>query len=255
MRSELAYIIGFLQADGHLSSESGKGKLRTELSIKDKDILSKIGSILTSNFSIRDRTRDTNFKDNYTSSILTICDQNIRKFIHECGVPEGNKSYTVNTPYDLIDSVDYWRGFIDGDGSLGFTKQGFPFLSLNASSENIAVNFINFLEKLIGKRKRTSRNNRDNTYNICITKEDAQLVIRKLYYENCLALNRKKRISAKIKKWERPATMKKRNASKPWLPIEDTVVLENDNKNAAMLLNRNIQSIKMRRWRLSKKHD
>src|SRR5271157_2371873 len=101
MKPELAYVIGFLQSDGHLSNVVGKGKLTIELSSKDKEILPKIGKILTNSFSVRSRVRNTNFKDNYESTILTISNMDIRKLVFDLGVPEGRKSDLVEAPKEL----------------------------------------------------------------------------------------------------------------------------------------------------------
>lgn len=252
MKPELAYIVGFLQSDGHLSNVVGKGKLTMELSSKDKEILPKIGKILTNSFSVRNRIRNTNFKNDYESSILTISNMDIRKLVFDLGVPEGRKSDLVEPPKKLRNDVDYWRGYIDGDGSIGFTGNGFPFLSLNTSSDKIAEQFILFLETLTGKRKRAARNKRDNSYNICITKEDAQLVSKVLYYTGSLSLKRKLNKVKNIQKWRRPLSMV-RVYRKAWSEEDDSILLAHDNSKASILLKRSIRSIKMRRWRLNNK--
>lgn len=97
----------------------------------------------------------------------------------------------IKLPGCKFSRIDYFRGLIDGDGSLGLTSQGFPFLSLVTSSSHIAIEYLELIKQVTGKVKNSNRNTRDNIYNIVVYKEDAQLIVRHLYYTDCLALSRK----------------------------------------------------------------
>jgi hypothetical protein len=120
------------------------------------------------------------------------------------GLPYGAKSKIVRQPpVNTISIIDYWRGIIDGDGSLGITRNNIPFLSLTTYSDQLAIDYEHFLFSFTGKRKKLKRNRRDNIYNIMISREDAQLIVKTLYYNNCLCINRKKRSAKKIMKWKR----------------------------------------------------
>lgn len=211
--SENSYIFGLFQTDGSMWRGSGqKGKFQIELSEKDKDILFKIKSLLNINFHIgyRERTRKTNFSNNSKTCILSICSLQFRNLIEQLGMPYGKKSYIITIPTLPYIEKDYFRGIIDGDGSLGLTSNGFPFLSLCTDSENLAINYNLFLSKITGKIKKLNRNKRDRVYNICITKEDAQKVVSELYYKNCLCLDRKMKLAYDVLSWIRPLTMRKK---------------------------------------------
>ena len=202
-----SYIFGFLQSDGHLAShkKSGlkKGKLNIELSFKDKDILLLIQKHACVETSFSSRTRDTNFKENYKSCKLSFYSTEFREALHKLGMPIGKKSAVIAPPKSEYSEIDYWRGIIDGDGSLGFTKGGWPFISLNTSSDKLAIAYKNFILKITGRINNSNRNKRDNTYNIVETRELSQLICKKLYYNGCIGMKRKDKAANKISKWKR----------------------------------------------------
>lgn len=261
MKPNLAYVIGFIQADGHLSTKKvsedgkliGKGELTIDLSIRDKDILPKIGKVLTNNFYISERTRDTNFKKNYKSAKLSINNLEIRQKLFDYGVPCGKKSGIVFPSVDLKYDCNYWRGFIDGDGSLGITSAGIPFISLITNSYKLAAAYVDFLQKLTGKIKTFTLNKRDGCYNIAIWKEDAVIVAKNLYSKKRLSLDRKKNAAKDIINWKRPKNMKVRDQIKSWSDNEEKVLLSNNNdQQVANILKRTVSSVKNRRYRLNK---
>src|SRR5437867_2983943 len=114
-------------------------------------------------------------KKGYETSLLSIFDREFREQLQMWGLPVGRKSRIVKPPDGLVSEVDYVRGLVDGDGSLGLTRKGYPFLSLNTSSDAIAEFYIDFLQRVTGRpRKTASRNKRDDAYNIAVFKELAQ---------------------------------------------------------------------------------
>ena len=247
--SNHAYLIGFSQADGNLYEQSrNRGKFSIELQQNDREILEKLSSILDCNYTITERTRNTNFKENYTSCVLNICNLNFRNNIKKY-LCAGKKSNLIKMPIGII-KRDYFRGIIDGDGSLGFTASGFPFLSLVTESEYLAKDFIDYIKEVTGKTKTTSRNTRDYVFNIMINKEDAQLLIKEMYYDNCMALNRKYEKVKDILSWTRPDYLKKIN-SKRWDNDQDKYILNHTIEESIVTLNRTKSSIQNRLFRLS----
>ena len=94
----------------------------------------------------------------YTSSNLSVFDLETRKSI-EPYLPIGNKTAQISCP-DGVSEIDYWRGIIDGDGSIGFTKRGECFVSLTTASDNIAKQYLKFIELNVGIKKNINRNKR-----------------------------------------------------------------------------------------------
>lgn len=250
-----SYLIGLIQTDGHLQkSTRNRGKLQIELNIRDRDILFKIAENLRVNYSIKERKRTTNFGYSHTIC-LSVFDQNYRRYLVENGVPEGRKSQIIKPPAKKFCEVDYIRGLYDGDGSLGITEKGFPFLSIVTSSDDIKDYLISFIAKTLNKPAKTmNKNKRDNVYNICILNEDAVNIVKILYYENCLGIDRKKEKAQEVIKWVRPDSSKKRaTVFKKWSAYEDEVVLNNNITKASEILNRSYRSVSCRRFKINGK--
>jgi len=175
----------------------------------------------------------------------------VRKTLNDLGLPYGRKSDTVAPPTEPFSKVDYFRGLVDGDGSLGFTKQGFPFLSFCTSSKSLAQAYLMLILDLTGKHKRTTPTKRDGMFNPCLFKEDAQTVSASLYYNGCLALSRKIELASEVAAWARPAEMRKKTWEvRRWLPEEDNIVKGNPVDVAAKMLKRTEKSVRVRACRL-----
>lgn len=251
-KPELAYMFGFLQTDGCLrKGKKNKGNLLVEIQVKDRLILEKFKELVSVYSSIRERTRNTNFKKNYTSAIWSVYDLEFRTALNELGLPYGKKSTIISTPTVPFSEIDYWRGIIDGDGSLGITAQNFPFMSLITTSDSLKNSFLQFLFEKTNQLKTTQPNKRDNAYNIVIKNENAQQLINELYYPGCLCLERKRASAELVKSWVRPDNIPKRTfETKRWTADEDALVLSLPYKEAMEKLGRTEQSVKTRLWRL-----
>lgn len=251
-----AYIIGLLQTDGNLyESTRNRGRITLEINSSDNNILEDISKIFDCNVSITERTRNINIKEyKYISntSALRICDLKTRNEFKKY-LPSGKKSYIIQKPDNIIE-IDYWRGVIDGDGSLGFTKKGLPFISLVTCSSKLAEQFVDFLYNIIGYKKMANKNKRDNLYNIMVTNENSQKIIEILYYKDCMSINRKYDSAQKILNWKRPINIKKIDFErKRWTDYEDDYIINNDISESIENLKRTKQSIKMRLFRLKLK--
>ncbi|MGE7388737.1 hypothetical protein ACQKM2_25015 [Streptomyces sp. NPDC004126] len=140
---------------------------------------------------------------------------------------------------------------IDADGSLGWTAQGFPFLSLTSASTAIAAYLCHYGKKITGTGRTTSRNTRDGVYNVCYYKEAAQQLAAHFYYDDCLALAHKQANADAIQSWVRPAHMKVAPPRRRWTAQDDRELLGlDDPAAAATALNRTEQSCAMRLWRI-----
>lgn len=256
LNKEHAYIIGLLQSDGNLSEYTrNRGSIRIELNIKDKNILEKMSTFFDCHVSITERCRNINIKEyKYVSNTATlkIYDLDTRNQFKEY-LPSSKKSDIIKKPENIIEN-DYWRGIIDGDGSLGITKNGLPFISLVTCSDELSQQYITFLSTIIGYKKETSKNKRDNAYNIMVTNEDSQKIISQLYYKNCLSIDRKYETAQEILNWVRPSNIKKIDFErKRWTSYDDDYIIEHDIEESMEHLNRTEKSIKIRLYRLNNK--
>ncbi|MEU6971349.1 LAGLIDADG family homing endonuclease [Kitasatospora aureofaciens] len=135
-RPEHAYMFAFLQADGHLTEQSrNRGRLSVELSARDAPILEEFERLCPFNSTISHRTRTTNFKEDHTSVMWTVCAREFREELQALGLPVGRKSEIIAPPRVPFSERDYLRGLIDADGSVGRTSQDLPFVSLTTKSD------------------------------------------------------------------------------------------------------------------------
>jgi hypothetical protein len=245
-----AYIIGMLQADGNIQSQNKK-RISLELKDIDIDILIKIQSIINSDHChITKRERTTNFGYINTVNLRIGGIDIVSEF--EKYIPSGKKSLIIERPDGIIER-DYWRGIIDGDGSLGITANNIPFISLVTNSDKLAQQYKEYVKKVTGQSLLSKPNTRDKAYNLMLSNESAQRLVKELYYSKCLSLNRKQLQSVNILKWIRPDNIKKRTwQKKVWTKEDDHYILTNDILDSITELNRTEKSIKTRLWRLNK---
>jgi hypothetical protein len=260
MQKELEYyILGLFQTDGHLRSSSrNRGSLSIELKYEDLEILERIASEIRFNYKIGDRTRTTNYKNDYHSCYLVIYDKEFRDWVNKRGVPYGKKSNEIKPICDIEDKYvfDYVRGLIDGDGSLGITSKNRSFINLTTESEFINDFWVNFIEthseRVIQRNNPTAR---DNIYQVTAYDEAAQELVKKIYYGNCFGLKRKIEKALAVKKWKRSEDVKKIDFKRyAWNERDDEILMSNSLEEALKIMPyRTLKSLKIRRWRLAKK--
>ncbi|MEU9749295.1 hypothetical protein AB0E17_26935 [Streptomyces niveus] len=247
-----ACMFGFLQADGHLSSGPGrKGRLTVEIGARDVEILREFQRLTPYNSSINTRTRSTNFAAEHHSVTWALCALEARTILNNIGLPYGRKSTRITPPRIEFSRPDYLRGVLDADGSVGFTGQGLPFVSLTTASTAVGAYLCHYAKNVTGAERQIRRNERDGIYNIVYTKEAAVELAAHLYYPGCLALERKRASAASLAAWQRPAGMRIRPPGRRWKPSEDRVLLRlGDTARAAVELGRTESSCAIRLWRL-----
>lgn len=202
-----SYIYGLLITDGSLYlTTRNRGKVILEVSEKDEDIIQKLYNVIP-NSGIHERVRNTNFKNNYKTKIFTNHRKEFRDKLISFGFPKSDKTQNASIPIVEYDEYSFWRGVIDGDGSIGFTKSKNcePFISLVTKSESLKEEFLKFLNRELNINKKVNRNKRDKVYNITIKNEDAVELAKKLYLdlENDLYINRKYTKAVEIQNWKR----------------------------------------------------
>ncbi|GAA3088199.1 hypothetical protein ACFQ0X_19945 [Streptomyces rectiviolaceus] len=248
---DYAYMFGFLQADGHLQQGPGqKGRLTVEINVRDIEILRAFQRLTPYNSTISERTRDTNFSEAHHSATWSLCSLEARTRINQLGLPYGRKSKKIAPPRVEFSRRDYLRGVIDADGSVGYTSQGFPFISLTTASTAVGVYLCRYARMLTGAERLIKRNTRDEIYNISYEKEPAMQLAADLYYPGCLSLERKQMKAEALASWVRPAGMKV-SPKRRWKEWEDQILLDLCSPTAAAeALGRTVQSCNLRHWRL-----
>lgn len=121
VNDESAYWVGFLMADGCVSGNS----ITLSLSAKDGDHVNKFRVFLGSDIPLRRYTYSSTFgpssNKTYDAVTLSVHSAKIRKSLSKFGVvPRKSKTAVVN---GLANNRHFWRGVIDGDGTLFVDKR------------------------------------------------------------------------------------------------------------------------------------
>jgi len=248
-----AYFLGLLATDGTIyESSRNRGRVSFELKASDAPVLRSLAEIVPYRSHFRYRCRDTNFARVYESAILTFHDLRFRRELSALGYVSGKKSQTTTVPRCEYDEIGFWRGVVDGDGSLGITGIDRPFVSLVTASQQLRDAYVEFVTRVAGTRPDPKRNARDRVFNIVVFDEPAQVLARRLYAEASIAIPRKAYAARVVQSWERPNNRKRVDFERRrWTPEEDRRVLESlPQALVAAELGRTVNSISIRRWRL-----
>ena len=252
MRPDHAYFFGFAQTDGnHYAGAGQKGRLTIELSERDDAVLHAFTALFDVYSRVSYRERTTNFGP-HRSATWTISDLAFRRELLELGLPTGRKSATVAPPPTLFRVQDYLRGLVDGDGCVGFTRTGRPFVGFVTASQALAEFFCAQALEVAGAYRTPNRNSRDDVYNLMVAGDPAASLATWLYPGGCLALERKRQAAALVAAWTRPAGMRARPeaGARRWTPAEDADVFAGTIREAARRLGRSEKSVTIRRFRL-----
>lgn len=117
----MAYILGFLYADGYIK----KNTLRINLQRRDRYLLERIKSELRFSGDVKDNNvKETKNGMIHESSYLSITSIDLTSDLRNLGLYE-NKSLTLSYPYFLPKEHElaFIRGYFDGDGSIEVKRQ------------------------------------------------------------------------------------------------------------------------------------
>ena len=251
VEEEFAYAFGLLLADGSISRCKGKkGRVTLEINERDSDIIYYMANVLKDyRPKINRRTKTTNFKENNKLIRLALSNTQLVNEIEECGLPSGKKSKTCGLPTCNYNVKGLFRGFVDGDGSLGITSQGVPFISVVTASEDMKEAFLDLSQNLFGYRKKTSRNKRDDVYNIIWTREEAVELANFLYQgSEGKCIKRKYAKYVEIMAWVR--TKPKASPRIVWTPEMDDIITSHRECEAMKLLGLSQHIVQYRRKKL-----
>ena len=117
----MAYILGFIAADGNIAKNSNEIKIT--LSIKDKEILEKIQKELNSSRPLREYID----KNGYEKITLDFCSEKIQNKLAEYGITP-QKTLKIIPPYKLNENyiIDYIRGYFYRFFANDLSGAGFP---------------------------------------------------------------------------------------------------------------------------------
>lgn len=180
--NRMAYIMGFLAADGNVSKNGNR--IQSQLSLKDKEhlemIQSEIGGCEVYEYE----------SNGYKSCGWHCCSSQIKKDLAVYGIIP-HKTGTLSIPKVL--DKQYWkdfiRGYFDGDGTICKDGTGFRVTITSANKE-----ILEDINSYFGENGIKPSNLYKDHNNICIRfRSQASIdIYNLLYYNDCLCLKRKK---------------------------------------------------------------
>lgn len=197
---EALYWMGFLAADGNVSFQA-KTSVKISLSIGAVDLehMEKFKRFMGSGHVI---TPYDHVQTSGSISKMTRFRFNSAKvgnILISHGITD-NKSKTIKVSDTLANSVDFWRGVVDGDGSLQdhFSRRFSPVISLVSGSLEFMQQYVSFVKGICATEKSAHKSKNSNTYQLGFTGTYAYRIIRHLYEDSVQHLDRKKATADKI---------------------------------------------------------
>lgn len=207
---EKAYWLGFIFADGNISSTGNRFEIN--LSIKDIDHMIKLKNFLKYEEDIRVETHKE-FKTEICR--MSVRNKNLWNALNDKGCtprksltlifPENSIFFTQDLVYPFI------RGYFDGDGSLGI------YPKKNSVCENLNLvgteSFLKSIETILGVkghiRNKSTNNYVNNSYSLQYSSKKARKVAKLLYENANIYLNRKYNIYIQFCQRDKELSMKK----------------------------------------------
>lgn len=192
---ETAYWAGFLMADGNVD---GDKIVQIWLDEKDSNHLQKFLDFLDSDHKIHKykNNHPGSFSSNSVMAKISFYSKDIVDCLGVFGIT-ANKSKTAKANLLQFDR-HFWRGVIDGDGSIYFSerKNGqYTYLSLGASKP-LVEQFENFCKKIVSTKANSRKDKTYYSFKLGGTKAEA--VIAELYGNDCVALDRKNKLAKTV---------------------------------------------------------
>lgn len=173
-----AYVVGLLQADG--SNQCDRGIVCITLKLSDAPILDRLSSLFGGGRPLR--------YDGHGNPKLMVQNRALSDGLAQWGVISP-KTHTASTHPALLGHRDYWRGVIDGDGSLCVGADGRRFLAL-VGSRSICDQWLAFAQTN-GCGARVSVRPHKRIFSVHLSGKDATHLAGVLYGDARIALARK----------------------------------------------------------------
>jgi hypothetical protein len=170
-----SYVLGLLYTDGNLSDR--RKTFSISLHKQDVNLIENIGLLIKNS-----KTYNIVKKANNVSIFFT--NKKMYQDLLDLGLYP-NKSTTLTIPDYLLYNKNFWRGCVDGDGSLFISKNSL-YLSL-CGTRNICESFLTFCKSLGINSKATVRSKKGYSFDFCeiqFSGKNAVAIAEKLYEDN-----------------------------------------------------------------------
>lgn len=232
---ELAYIVGFFLADGHMANYHREGHYGIRFSITDKDVIEKIVKVCGYKNSIKKYTQRSSVLYN-----ISISSRFVWEFFESLGFTH-NKTFTTRIPKQIPQELmhHFIRGVFDGDGSVCFGRKHYPKATITGSEL-----FIDDVSKLCVEHSGIYRYNR--SFTIRYSGQKAIDFLNYIYKNSTIHMDRKYKRYLKALKWK--------NSCNPWTEQEIELLKGigpiNNIDDLINIFNRSRQSIRTKAYRL-----
>lgn len=190
MSPEVAYWIGFLLADGnvHHDKRTGRaGRISLALSPIDEAHVLRFGTFINYVGAIERRP---------TYTRIAFTSRRIAADLASYGVVP-KKSLIASVDPRLAEDRDFWRGMVDGDGSVALGSDGYARLML-CGTEAVCEAFRRYITSRIATRSRVRKLEGRQVWAIEVHGNGAAVIVRLLYDGAAVALPRKASIASQI---------------------------------------------------------
>lgn len=185
----MAYILGFLAADGTVSRNGNRIKIG--LSSVDRGFLESIRKEL----GIESSIFDYETSNGYLVSELSFTSSKIKQKLSEYNViPGKTETFTFPTNLNKEYWIDFIRGYFDGDGSVGTAGPSAIRWQICSHRPHVLETIVNFLyEEYNIPKVSIQKNKKGNSflYTIQYSNNSTRKIYQILYTDNSLYLPRK----------------------------------------------------------------
>jgi len=196
--NNFAYVIGVIATDGNLSPD-----LRhIHITSKDYEMVINCKKCLKINNKIGKKARGGSKDKKYF--VLQFGDKNFFEFLLNLGLtPRKSKTISeLKIPKEYF--PDFFRGCIDGDGSISISKH--PESKYPQYKVRLCSASKNFLSWILKSSKKIfnvvggsiSKIDQSSVYTLRFGKSDSIKILKMIYLKNVICLSRKKKVALKI---------------------------------------------------------
>ena len=190
--AEMAYIMGFIAADGSISKRDNT--LKIGLSAIDYDFLCDIAKRMGSNKAVKLFTNNKGFD----CCEWHCASEKIKKDLSKYNIVP-NKTFSFIFPRNLNEKywIDFIRGYFDGDGTICSCGNNAIRWSLCSANDDILKIIVDFFEReynipRVKIQKRPPNNNSHELYYIQYSTKATKQIYKILYLKDSFFLPRKK---------------------------------------------------------------
>lgn len=202
--SDMAYILGFVFADGTVNTTLHHNKLVVELHPQDRCVLEFIIEKIQPNRNIYEYTHyDKRTGKTYPAVRTDFSSKILVRSLKELGCVE-RKSYKPIRVPDIPNQYihGFIRGYFDGDGSVSFFKSKTGQMKRTASIYCSSFRFLEDIKKLIGNYGSIDYNSNPCRLQFC-SKENIKKFYDLIYSTEAFHLKRKKQIFDNIFEYDK----------------------------------------------------